>query len=523
MAGAGTGAAAESSGTFSVRMKWNGKMHEGIEVNVKDSVETLKTQIWMLTGVPVERQKLMARGLWRGVLKNDVALASIPWKKDALMLMMGTSEGVPIISDAEKEKFKFVEDMAEKDQINLGAALPPGLVNLGNTCYLNATVQCLKKCTELRTALGNSASVGNSDGGLTLSLRNLYNEMDTLQESVTPSAFVGTLRRVFPQFAAMSRGGYQQQDADEFYNELCALLARTVPKEGNEGIIGDAPNVVDALFGIDVSIKLKCKESEDEPVIAKSDSLRRLQCTITSDVNHLSEGVMLGFKGDLEKRSELLGRNAIWSQEKRISKLPRYLMVQLNRFYWKLTPESRDHTGVNCKMLRPVAFPMQLDVYEMCDERLQSILNVQRKKYSDEAMVGASEKKKDAAMETDEAAASSSSAASVDDVDLQKALAMSMEVEEGATAGIGLPKEFSGVYELCGVVTHKGRASDSGHYMGWVRQEGDNWLCFDDESASPCKTDDIKVLKGGGDYHMAYMLLYRFKVGDAGTSSEKKA
>jgi ubiquitin carboxyl-terminal hydrolase 14 len=47
--------------------------------------------------------------------------------------------------------------------------------------------------------------------------------------------------------------------------------------------------------------------------------------------------------------------------------------------------------------------------------------------------------------------------------------------------------------------------------MGWVRRDGDNWLCFDDDEVSPCKTEDILPLKGGGDYHMAYIAFYRAK------------
>ena len=34
----------------------------------------------------------------------------------------------------------------------------------------------------------------------------------------------------------------------------------------------------------------------------------------------------------------------------------------------------------------------------------------------------------------------------------------------------------TGNYQLIGVVTHKGRSADGGHYIGWVHASGDDWL-----------------------------------------------
>lgn len=39
----------------------------------------------------------------------------------------------------------------------------------------------------------------------------------------------------------------------------------------------------------------------------------------------------------------------------------------------------------------------------------------------------------------------------------------------------------------------------------------DDWYCYDDDDVSPCKTEDIMKLKGGGDWHMAYLAFYRAK------------
>ena len=101
---------------------------------------------------------------------------------------------------------------------------------------------------------------------------------------------------------------------------------------------------------------------------------------------------------------------------------------------------------------------------------------------------------------------------------------------------LGIPQDLiqdvgsnvSGWYELCAVLTHVGRAADSGHYIGWTRSNNtpsssdptpngatgtkqDVWYKFDDDKVSQVTSEDVLKLEGGGDWHTAYIVLYRAK------------
>ena len=55
----------------------------------------------------------------------------------------------------------------------------------------------------------------------------------------------------------------------------------------------------------------------------------------------------------------------------------------------------------------------------------------------------------------------------------------------------------------------QGRTPDSGHYVSWVRQEDGTWVQFDDDKMIPRKDEDALGLSGGGDWHTAYMMLWK--------------
>jgi len=61
----------------------------------------------------------------------------------------------------------------------------------------------------------------------------------------------------------------------------------------------------------------------------------------------------------------------------------------------------------------------------------------------------------------------------------------------------------SGYYELLAVLTHKGRSSSSGHYLGWVRHRGNEWLKMDDDKVSVVLEEDVLKLSGGGRVYSA--------------------
>ena len=280
-------------------------------------------------------------------------------------------------------------------------AYPPGINNMGNTCYMNSTLQCLKAVPEFNQAVQqfNAAQAppsGDGAGVLTAQLGSLFRQMDHTLDPVTPFGFVQVLRQVFAQFDEKSpkTGFHRQQDADELQNAVMTAVANAARQAGPGALASPSvghhasatTNIVDALFGMEFSNSLKCLACDAEPVVHKTETARKLVCNISRDVSHMCAGLKMNLEGSLEKMSGILGETVPWSTTKRVKRLPRYICVQFNRFYWK-QPDgpamARDHpNGLPCKMVKAVAFPEKLDMFDFCDDSLQALLKPVREAFA---------------------------------------------------------------------------------------------------------------------------------------------
>jgi len=537
------------------------------------------------------------------MLKDDQDLSKLGIKAGHQFMLMGTPSGGAAIVKP-KEKVKFLEDMTEAEIAQSAGAVPSGLQNLGNTCYLNSTLQTLRAIPELQTELlayKQSSGGGNLDlsqfglsglgasGDLVASLRDLYKQMGSTQEGFPPLMFLNAFRTAYPQFAEQSRDGrgYSQQDAEEAYSQIISSLRQklknpTSQTSAEAGAAAEASKeaqqgFVDKYMGGKFEVIEECEDEEakaageDKPEKKPDEVFFKLNCFVSSrEVLHLNQGIQAALTSTLSKTSPTLNREATYKSTQRISRLPKYLPVHMNRFYWK-----RD-INKKAKTLRKVTFPMELDVTEYCADSLKkSLVPVRnkvhelrklelidtrarkRQKRVDDAVADDADRGFKAAgpsseekLAGDKKKANDKAPATGKDTDMKDAGAdgtngetykTDAEIEAERAAGILAAKKDvlsvvdqelikdsgacqTGLYELRGVITHQGASADSGHYIAYVKKlakPGEKepedavaaaatggWWRFDDEKVTEVGEDKITQLAGGGESHSALVLLY---------------
>lgn len=129
-----------------------------------------------------------------------------------------------------------------------------GLGNLGNTCYMNSALQCIRSVEELTKYFLTDAHVEelNYDnplghgGQIALAYANLLSSIyrrDPPPSSVSPRSFKDTVGRCAPQFS-----GWQQQDTQEFLGFLLDGLQEDLNRVKKKPYI-EKPDSTDDMVG----------------------------------------------------------------------------------------------------------------------------------------------------------------------------------------------------------------------------------------------------------------------------------
>ena len=488
---------------FIVSVKWGKTRFPDLELSTDESPQVFKAQLFALTSIPPERQRI----LYKAKTLSDTDWTDFsPHLKDGITLMLlGTSAEVP-------SRPELSSEMAEAMELEQSGAagLPRGIINLGNTCYMNATVQCLKAVPELKEALRrysppadpSLAPHDSTTQSLTVSLRNLFSFLDRSGEPLQPLMFMQALHSVVPSFAVKGpRGGLQQQDAQECWIEILRVIAPYLSQgpsapSGREGASTQS-NLIDQFFSGLLKSSYVCKEA-DEPVTSSAEKFLSLQCYIEHDVRYLESGIRFGLKGDVEMPSASLGRNCLYTRSSLIDRLPGYLTVQVMRFdFGKYSSAVAGDEMVSRKILKDIKFSFGLDVFAFCSPELQARLAPMRGRFK--RLEDSRDEKK----------------------------AGEVETEAAEEPELPLPPEDpgsnnSGYYDLIAVLTHQGRSINSGHYVAWVRQGEEKWNKLDDDKIDPVDPATVLKLSGGGDNHIAYLLLYASRSYERAVAAPKK-
>jgi len=189
--------------------KWND--HISQHYNRTEHLVFMNLSTFTVECIACEKEVLMIDKLKKSKLKSIQSRLQAKRKRGINIL---NSAGTDNPDD--NSTFKSLQPLANCDRL-CGIV---GLSNLGNTCYMNAALQCLSNCSQLTNYLMSEISLDNTSGHLASEYAKLTSRL--WQDSSRFHA-PNTFQNAFVKQNLAFRG-YHQQDAHEFIRCLFTSL-----------------------------------------------------------------------------------------------------------------------------------------------------------------------------------------------------------------------------------------------------------------------------------------------------------
>lgn len=292
-------------------LKFRGEEYK-IEIDESEpDCQKFMERVEKATGVLVKNQKILTR--YRKEILPKSTYADVKLKNGALLMLSGDNGDQTVKIEPKAIQEQEEKTKAEIEEENRNKEIVIGMADLGNTCYLNATIQTLRLIPEFTDIVSrfDSKDISPFVYELSLVLRFFMHENNNGFIPVTPSRFITVLRGLYPAFADMDeRQMFRQQDALEFMYVIFEELNSASKK------YPEFSNLLDMF----TTKYIKITQQGENTISTEEASAILCPCAVNEHTITVEQGLF--YPEDVDENTKTYSK---------ITKLPKYLFIAINR------------------------------------------------------------------------------------------------------------------------------------------------------------------------------------------------